>query len=454
MAKGDASVQGVRGDRRVLLGWVMYDWANSAYATTIVAAVLPIYFASVVVPQGGAVFFGRAFAAETLWGWMVGLSALVVFATAPVLGAVADFANARKRMLLIFCYTGAVATALLGTAGAGAVLWTAGLFLLSQIGFVGANVFYDAFLPLIAPPGSEDRLSSRGFAYGYLGGGLHFALSLVLISFHERFGLSEPAAARIAMASAALWWGGFALVTAFLLREPGASSGSPAKGAKPSLTGYARLGFRRVWRTTLQVRRLRDLTFFLLAFMVYNDGIQTVISMATMYGRQELQLGAPVLMATLLMIQFIAMGGAVAFGQLADRIGAKAAILVALVGWTGVVVSAYWITTAVHYMVLGALVGIVLGGSQALSRSLYAVMIPERASAEFYGFYSVFAKFSAIGGPIALATVRHLTGSFRQAILFVIVFFLLGMLLLLWVRPERAREASAALEGELLHEGI
>lgn len=428
----------IRGDSKVIFGWAVYDWANSAYITTIAVAILPMYFAGVVVPAEGFRIGNTVFAAETLWGFMVSAAAFIVFAMAPVLGAIADFYSAKKRFLFSFCYLGVLAASLIFFCGAGDVWLTILLFVVSQVGFVGANVFYDAFLPQIAESGREDQVSSQGFSYGYAGGGLQFAGALVLIAFHDRFGMSTSEAARIGMLAAALWWGAFALVTARYLREPKYIR-QPSGTDDRKHPGYIALGFKRVWKTLLQVGRLRQLALFLVSFLVYNEGIQTVIQMATIYGKQELQLGATALMVTLLLVQVVGIFGAMLFSRIAGRTGTKRAVMLSLVVWSGVVIYAYFIHTAVEYFILGAIVGLVLGGSQAISRSLYASMIPESAPAEFFGFYSVVNKFSAVWGPFIFALIRHWSGSSRHAILSIIVFFILGILLLSLVDEKKAR---------------
>jgi UMF1 family MFS transporter len=430
----------VRGDKKVIFGWAVYDWANSAYITTIAVAILPMYFAGVIVPAEGFRIGNTVFAAETLWGFMVSAAAFFVFIIAPVLGAVADFYSAKKRFMFSFCYLGVISSALISLCGAGDVWPTIILFVIAQIGFVGANVFYDAFLPQLALPGQEDQLSSKGFSYGYAGGGLQFACVLVLIAFHDFFGLSAAGAARVGMLSAALWWGGFALVTARFLREP-MNTKDQHDITSRKRSGYLALGFIRVWKTMLQVGKLKHLVLFLVAFLVYNEGIQTVIQMATMYGKQELKLSSTALMVTLLLVQIVGVFGALLFSWISCRTGAKKAVMLSLVVWSGVVIYAYFIHTSLEYFIMGGVVGLVLGGSQAISRSLYASMIPEDSPAEFFGFYSVVNKFSAVWGPFIFALIRHWTGSSRNAILSVIVFFILGIVLLSLVDEEKARKS-------------
>ncbi len=434
-----------REDRRAIFGWCMYDWANSAYVTTVAVGLLPRYFADVVVAPGGATFGGVTYAADTLWAIVVGAATLITFLSAPVLGAVADFSAARKRFLLFFAFTGSLFTLLLYTCRSGDVLKTMLYFLLAQVAFVGANVFYDAFLPLIAGPERMDWISGKGYSYGYVGGGLQFALALGLVVCHERLGLSLAQAARAGIAMAGLWWAGFTLITARTLTESPSTETLPDRLRRwPRAVAYTVIGLSRTLRTTRRVGRFKHLLLFLVAFMLYDDGIQTVINMATIYGTVELRLSATVLMLTLLLIQVIATFGALLFGRLAGVVGGKRAIMVTLVLWSGVVIYAYFIRSAAQFFALGAVVGLVLGGSQALSRSLYGSMIPEEASAEFYGFYTVFSKFSSMWGPWVFAIIKQTTGSSRLAILSLVVLFLGGLALLACVDEEKARDARRA----------
>jgi len=428
-------------DRRTLFGWCAYDWANSAYATTVLAGLLPAYFAEAVVGPDGVMIGGQHFRATTLWALSVAAAAIVVFLTAPVLGAVADFTAARKRFLLMFAYLGSLFTTLLYFCGSGDVGRTLAFFVLGQVGFVGANVFYDAFLPQIATADRMDRVSGWGYAAGYVGGGVQFALALLLILFHETLGIDQALAARIGLAMAGLWWAGFTIITALTLREAPATQPLPERYRNwPRTAAVAATGFRRTLDTARRVRHYRPLVLFLVAFMLYNDGIQTVIAMATIFGKEELRLSTSDLMLTLLVIQGVAMVGALVFGRLAGWIGTKRAVMVSLVLWSGVVIYAYFVTSRFEYFALGGVVGIVLGGSQALSRSLYGSMVPPEASAEFFGFYTVFSKFSAIGGPLAMAAIIHRTGSLRLSIVSVVVFFVLGLVLLAFVNEQKARQ--------------
>jgi len=434
-----------KNDRRTIFGWCMYDWANSAFATTVLAALLPAYFAGEVVGPEGVVIGGTLYSATTLWGFVVAFTAFIIFIIAPVLGAISDFSAAKKKFLLSFAYGGSLFTILLFFCRSGDVLKTLLIFLIAQIGFIAGNVFYDAFLPQIASEDKIDWVSGKGFSFGYLGGGLQFAMALGLVAGHELLGISQPLAARIGLALAGIWWAGFTFFTVKYLREAPRTEVLPDNYlGKPMLFSYMSVGFSRLLMTTRRVGRFRHLLIFLIAFMLYNDGIQTVINMATIYGKEELNLTTTTLMLTLLTIQTIAIFGALAFSRLAGLIGAKRAVMITLVLWSGVVIYAYFLQSAAEYFTMGLIVGIVLGGSQALSRSLYGAMIPEEASAEFYGFYSVFSKFSAIWGPMAFAIIRHVAGSSRLSIVSLIIFFIAGLILLSFVNEEKAQEAKKA----------
>lgn len=432
-------------DRRQIFGWAMYDWANSAYITTVTVAVLPIFFTNVVVGPEGFRIGGFTIRASILWGWMIGVASLISFVVAPFLGAISDFSATKKKFLMVFCYIGSISAILLYTAGEGDVIRTMIIFLVAQVGFVSGNVFYDAFLPQIASEDRIDWVSGLGFAWGYIGGGLQFALSIALISFHGFFGISQITASRIAMASAGIWWGAFAIVTFSTLRESSVAMPMPARyRGMNRIVAVIRIGIDRTLSTARHVGRFKHLVLFLVSFMIYNNGIQSVITLATAYGSDELKFSPTDLMLTLLIIQFVAFFGSLMFGKLAQRLSAKTALLITLLLWSGVIIYAYFMTRPLEYYILGIVVGLSMGGSQALSRSLYGSMIPVEASAEFYGFYSVFSKFSAILGPFTFALFGMVTGSLRLALLSLIVFFILGLILLAAVDVDRAREARTA----------
>ena len=483
----------MKNDKKTIFGWCMYDWANSAYGTTVVAALLPNYFALAVVGKAGVSIAGQTFSATALWGYMLSASALVVFLCAPVLGAIADFSAAKKKFLIGFAYTGSLFATLLYFCTAGDVWLTLLLFFGSQVCFVAANVFYDAFLPQITTPERLDAVSSRGYAFGYVGGGLQFAIAIALVAIanksepsaetpslqyaievalvamHNVIGISASMAARIGIGMAGIWWAGWTLFTVKFLKEsrqgelsdggasrPGGLSYQEAEASRPGGLSYGewgegtgdaqlqwhdylKIGISRTITTAKKVRRFKHLTLFLIAYLVYNDGIHTVSTMATIYGTQELNLSTTVLMVTLLAVQIIAIGGALVFSRIANFIGTKRTVMLTLLLWSGVVTYAYFTRTATEFFILGAVVGLVLGGSQALSRSFYGAMIPEEASAEFYGFYSVFSKFSATFGPLTFAFIAQVTGNARLSIISLMAFFIVGLVLLGFVDEEKAK---------------
>lgn len=441
-----ATIASRRAHDRVLHGWYMYDWANSAFAITILSALFGPYLDKVVVPATGVdiPWLGiRGLHATSLYGYALGLSALLVLLSSPVLGAIADATATKKRFMMFFCYLGSGSALAMGLIGPGDVTAAVLLFMIANFSFVSANVFYDAFLPHLAPPEQQDVVSGKGYAYGYAGGGLLFMLQLLLVQFHDAVGISEVMAVRLSLSSVGLWWGGFAVITFTRLAEPRIETN---RRDPWRIIGD---GFRRIAATHRKVRSLRQLGLFLVAFMIYNDGIQTVIAMATIYGSEELGFDTLTLMGALVMIQFVGMAGSQLFAMLAQRFGAKRMVLVSLVIWTGVVVYAYFMTRPMEFWILGAVVGLVLGGSQALSRSLYSRIIPPSASAEFFGFFSVFEKFSAIWGPVVFAILRQATGSARLSIISLIVFFVVGGVLLGFVRMGEAEREKDELERAL-----
>jgi UMF1 family MFS transporter len=416
-------------DRQAATAWCLYDWANSAFATVILSAVLPVYFAA-IAPLGGIPFLQRTVPVTAFWSYTVAASMLLVAVVAPALGNLADRHALKKPLFIGFTLFGAVATSLLVLAGNGNYLLAAGLFLFANIGFAASNIFYNAFLPDLASGVEADRLSSKAYAWGYLGGGLVLALVFLLIEGHTWFGIaSKGAATRIGFLLTGFWWLLFAIPAFRRLRE---GPGRPDGNRLQTPADYLRLA--------RELAGYPDLLRFLLAFLLYNDGIQTIIAIAAIFASAELGLGTGAILGCYLMIQFLAMPATMLTGRLTARWGAKRMVTVTLVIFAGITVYAASMHTAMEFWLLGLLVALVLGGSQALSRSLYASLVPPARSAEFFSFFAISSKFASILGPLLFALLIDLTGSNRLAILSLAVFFVIGLILLAGVDVERGRK--------------
>jgi UMF1 family MFS transporter len=415
----------------------MYDWANSAFATTILAAVLPIYFVS-IVPKGGVniTVFGLSFHtfATPLWSYGITIAMVIVAISAPILGAIADSSRSKRQFLIWFTYLGAFFTALLVTIGYGDYLRALLFFIIANIGFAAGNVFYDAFLPEIAPEGERDYVSGKGFAYGYLGGGLLLVINLLMIQHPGWFGIPDAAwGARLSFLTVGIWWGVFAIPTFLYVRDQGQGRKHPH---------YIRRGFNTIATTMQKMRRFKDLLKFLVSFLIYNDGIQTVIVMAAIFGKEELGFSVFTLIGCLLMVQVIGFPSSLFMGRLAQRIGEKQTIYICLAVYCGIVIYGYFITTPMEFWVLGALVGLVQGGSQAISRSLYSSLLPLGHEAEFFGFFAIANRFASIFGPLVFGVVANVTGSVRNSILALITFFIVGFIILMTVDVEQGKKSA------------
>jgi UMF1 family MFS transporter len=436
-------------DRPELRAWAMYDWAASAVQTTIMVAVFPIYFVKVAgagVAESGAT--QRLATINTL--------ALVIIAVlSPILGAISDYRGTKKRWLARFMVLGVGATLGMFFIHRGDLDLASTLFTASMVGVAGSFVFYEALLPHVARPGEVDRVSTAGYALGYVGGGILLALNLAWIQRPDWFGLpsgeglSEPEATlpvRLAFVSVAFWWVIFSLPLFRRVPEPPPTlEPDERRGENPVKMAFVRLG-----ETFRELRSYRHAFLMLLAFLIYNDGIQTIIKMATAYGT-ELGIGQNALIGAILLVQFVGIPCSFLFGMLAGRVGAKRALYLGLLAYTAISLLGYFMKTATHFYVLAALVGMVQGGTQALSRSLFASMIPQHKSGEFFGFFSVFEKFAGIFGPLIFAGTIAATGSSRNAILSVILFFAVGALLLWPVNVIEGQRAARAADQAAVH---
>ncbi len=398
----------------------MYDWANSAFATTIMAAFLPVYYSRVAASHLPDTV------ATAYWGYTTAIALALVALLAPVLGAAADYMGAKKRFLAGFMSFGVTFTALLYFIGEGDWFLASVIFIVANIGFAGANVFYEALLPSVARDDEMDRVSTAGYAVGYLGGGVLLALNAAWYLFPESFGFTDDGqAVKAAFVSVAVWWVLFSLPLFRRVREPERRLGAgEAVGLNP-----ATVGFSRVLSTLREIRRHRDLFLFLLAFLIYNDGVGTIMKMGAIYG-EEIGIEVSHVIGALLLVQFVGIPFTLAFGQLAARMSAKNGVLVCLVVYSGIAAFGFVMTEAWQFWALAVGVAMVQGGVQGLSRSLYASMIPAGRSTEFFGFYSVSSKFAGIAGPLVFAVVGQSMGTSRWGILSLIVFFVVGAALL------------------------
>ena len=425
--------------RRDLRAWAMYDWANSAFQTTIVAAIFPIYFQKVAAAgMPGPVATSR-FAWATTW------AILIVAVIAPILGAVADYAAAKKKLLAVFLAIGAAATGAMFFISRGDWMFALVLFVVANVGVAGSIVFYESLLPHLVAEDELDRVSSAGYALGYLGGGVLLAINILMMSKPSWFGLpSREIAVRASLASVAVWWVVFSIP---LFRDVPEPPRRLEKDETPAGNAVVN-AIRRLLETVRELRRYRQAFMLLLAFLLYNDGIQTIIRMATTYGT-EIGIDENAMILALLITQFIGVPFAFLFGMFAQKAGAKRAIFVGLAVYSVITVLGYFMRTSMHFFALAIMVGMVQGGTQALSRSLFASMIPKHKSSEFFAFFGVFERYAGILGPALFAWVVAHSGTSRNAILSVLAFFILGGLLLTLVDVDSGRRAARAAELEL-----
>jgi len=418
--------------RRDLRAWAMYDWANSAVYTTIIAAIFPIYFQKVAA----AGMPGPAATARFAWASTIAI--LIVAVVAPLLGAIADYAAVKKRLLAVFMAIGAAATAAMFFITRGDWMLALVLFVIVNVGVAGSVVFYESLLPHLASEAELDRVSTAGYALGYLGGGVLLAINILMMGKPEWFFLpSREIAVRASLASVAVWWVAFSIPLFRRVPEP------PRRLERGARAGANPIGiaFRRLSDTFRELRRYKQAFLLLLAFLVYNDGIQTIIRMATTYGT-EIGIDENAMIGALLITQFIGVPFGFLFGYVAQRIGPKRAVFVGLVVYALITVLGYFMRTATHFFLLAILVGMVQGGTQALSRSLFASMIPKHKSSEFFAFFGVFERYAGILGPAIFAWVVAHSGTSRNAILSVLAFFVVGGALLIRVNVDEGRKAA------------
>jgi UMF1 family MFS transporter len=433
-----ASVQGY--SRREQRAWYIYDWANSAFASTVLTLFLGPYLTSLAKAAAGADGFlylaGVPIEPRSWWGYMVSLSVILQVLVLPVVGTIADRSPRKKRLLGLFAYTGAGATIAMYTLDGREYLQGGVLFVVANLAFGAAFVVYNSFLPEIAPPEERDAVSSRGWGIGYLGGGIVLALNLVLFTQAASLGISEGLAVRLSLASAGVWWAVFTVVPMRGLKNRPPLVENGGHGVTASFAQFARtLGAMRRYPQTLR---------FLIAYLLYNDAVQAVIALSGQFGADELGMPMATLTLAILMVQFVAFVGAFAFKYIAAALGTKRAILLSLLIWTSVLVAIYLsVRTATGFFVMAAVVALVLGGTQALSRGLFSRLIPPGREAEYFSLYEISDKGTSWLAPLLFGLALQFTGNYRVAILSLLLFFVSGFLVLLSVDARRGERDAA-----------
>ncbi|OGR82045.1 MAG: hypothetical protein A2901_04390 [Elusimicrobia bacterium RIFCSPLOWO2_01_FULL_54_10] len=408
--------------KRDVFSWALYDFANSAFATTILAVIFNVYFVMEIC-KGGVPIMGRLVPGEALWGYVLGVSMLAVFVLAPVLGAVSDAGVPKKKFLAVFWCLGWVFSALLFFCRQGDWLSASIFFILANIGFGCGNSFYNSFLTDISTPANAGRISGLGWAFGYVGGGLLLAVNLLMLK--QGFSVSST------FLSVGVWWALFGIPIFLYLREP-------VRARVSSSGSLLKKGFHDLSETFQKIKQYRETFKFLAAYLIYNDGIETVIVMASIFGARELGFSTTQLIGCFLMIQGVAFVGSLVFGQVADRFSHKKAIATTLFIYIGICFWAVGIKTQQQFWILGAVVGLVLGGSQAASRSLLSLLTPPEHSAQFFGFFALTGKLSSSIGPVVFGLIAQMF-HLRLAVLSLAVFFAVGLSILYFVKePETA----------------
>lgn len=427
-------------DKREIRGWMFYDWANSAFSTTVVTVFLGPYLTGLIEAQVGKgntfSLLGTPIEASSFFPYCVSVSVFLQVFLLPILGAIADYSNLKRRMMMFFAAVGAISTIGLFFISGGLFVLGGLLFIIANVSFGASIVFYNAFLPEIASEDQRDRVSSRGWAMGYAGDALLLLINLIFYKVMDSAGQSALAA-RINLASAGVWWLVFGYISISRLRERG------AQRALPKGDTYLLIGFKQLAKTLREIRQYPMTLRYLIAYLFYNDGIQTVIVVAAIFGQQELKMDLGSLSMLILMVQVVGIFGALGFGRVADRLGAKRTIVITLIIWSGVSIwSRISLASVGEFWILGVVIALVLGGSQALSRSLFSQMIPREREAEFFSFYEISERGTSWIGPFLFAQINDMTKSMRTAIFSLIVLFVGGLLVLITVNVPRAIRES------------
>jgi UMF1 family MFS transporter len=417
--------------RKVINSWCMYDWANSAFATTIMAAMFPPFFRSMATSAG----LSEA-NATAAWAYTTSLALLLIAILAPVLGAISDHTGGKKWYIAFFAGMGILGTGLFVFLGDDTYLLGSLLFIIGNVGFAGANIFYESLLPHIAEKGDIDQVSTRGYALGYVGGGILLIINVLWYMMPGLFFMPGVGTAlRASFFSVAVWWAVFSIPLFRNVPEP------PVVRTEGESVHIVAAGFQRLLRTFRQITRYKQLLVFLVAFWIYNDGIGTIIKMATAYG-DEIGIGLTDMIIALIITQFVGIPFSFGFGRLARRLGTKFSILLGLAVYVLISIAGFFMQTALHFYILAFMVGMVQGGTQALSRSLYGTMVPKSQSAEFFGFFSTSSKFAGILGPLVFGLVSQAAGASRLSILAIVGFFIIGGIVLFFVDEDEGRRVA------------
>ncbi len=422
----------MKDSKKEIFSWALYDWANSAFATTVMAAFFPIFFSQYWSYGGDSV------TSTFFLGLGNSIESLIVAIGAPVVGAIADRGSYRKKLLIMFAFLGAVMTSALFWVAMG--LWPVAmvLYIVANIGFAGANTLYDSLLPAVASEKKVDFVSSLGYSLGYIGGGLLFLLNVLMYLFPSFFGLAdEIAAVKVSFLMVGIWWIVFSLPLFIFVKEP--------EGENLSLSTAVKDGFGAVKKTLSSLKKLKNTALFLVAYWCYIDGVDTIIRMATDYGT-ALGFSSSSLIVALLITQFVAFPSALLYSFFGHKIGIKKALLVAIAGYAVIACFGFFMTNETQFYILAVCIGLFQGGIQALSRSFYSRLIPEAQSSQFYGFFNMLGKFAAIIGPLLIGVVTLITGQQRYGILSLIILFVAGGILLSKVDEKNVADDLKAFE--------
>ncbi len=429
--KIDRHKQIMQGDKKVIRAWVMYDWSNSVFQLTVLSVVFPVFYEKMTVSGDNSVvsFFGLNIINSVLYSWAIAFAYLIVALFSPFFSSIADYTGRRRGFMRFFTLLGAISCGSLFFFTRSNLEFGIIAFVLATVGYCGSIVFYNSFLPVIAPPEDQDRISANGFAMGYLGGVILLLFNLGMILKPDFFGIIDKTLpARISFITVAIWWIGFSLITFFKL--PKYTLGNRSKRGKTFTKGYQEL--KKVFQ---QVKSMIQLRIFLFAYLFMTMGVLNVMFMSAIYGKKELHLNDSVLIPIILLIQLLGMVGAWMFVKVSKRLGNIRSLIISMVGWILVVYGAYLITDALGFSIVAFFVGLVMGGSQAIARSTYSKMIPEDTHdhTSFFSFYDVMEKLATVAGTFSFGIIEAITGNMRMSVLAVDGFFCIALVFFVWL---------------------